>query len=290
MSGELGRRAASVFQELEDHFIRYADRKMSYDKDSFTAIRGITNQISSQHPEISICHGIMFWNPRISPVELASDLTIPYGFAFGLSWSHDWRNSGRPPRRRTQFPSWTWIGWEGCLEPWIHRIQGEDSYGASDGLFMYQNESGDFQEISNFNAYDLSDPGPTRLFVSGKCYRVRIKGFQLTESGFYINDISINDRSLRHWTGVKRWNIPGLVDPRWKFSPSYGQMYNSHMLNVYEEDIIGLYVGGSSDRTALMVIGRSPFGHDYFERYGFLSAQKIWFENLVAEEKQFWLG
>lgn len=89
----------------------YSSRELTYDSDSLIAFEGIIQRYSKlEHPLTAIC-GIPYpakWGDRILYC------------CWALTWIHTkscWVSSRRP-RRRQQFPSWTWAGWAGAVETW----------------------------------------------------------------------------------------------------------------------------------------------------------------------------
>ncbi|KAG6362399.1 hypothetical protein INS49_010629 [Diaporthe citri] len=97
----------SVFQEYLSAVQDYSARDLSYDADSLNAFRGIIQRYSNlEEPVLSI------WG---LPYPARGD-KYRY-FYLGLTWAHtenNWENSRRP-KRRQEFPSWTWAGWSGTV-------------------------------------------------------------------------------------------------------------------------------------------------------------------------------
>ncbi|KAF2963781.1 hypothetical protein GQX73_g9801 [Xylaria multiplex] len=71
----------------------YSSRKLRYDYDALNAFQGVVRKFSREDPSLN-----NFW---------------------GLSYPH---NSKDGPRRRQNYPSWTWLGWEGEVQ---HEISSE---------------------------------------------------------------------------------------------------------------------------------------------------------------------
>ena len=73
----------------------YTEKNMSFDADALNAFSAILTCFQETHYQKGFVHGL--------PVE---DLPT------ALLWTHD---DGVEPRRRDDFPSWSWAGWEGAV-------------------------------------------------------------------------------------------------------------------------------------------------------------------------------
>lgn len=92
----------------------YSARKLTFAKDSLDAFRGIAQQFWYRKHAVHNIWGLPY-------------LTLPaergLGFVYSLAWHHTtscWDLS-QSPHRRSQFPSWSWAGWEGEIRyqmPW----------------------------------------------------------------------------------------------------------------------------------------------------------------------------
>ncbi|KAI1751519.1 heterokaryon incompatibility protein-domain-containing protein [Xylaria castorea] len=125
---------------------QYSQRTLTFDDDSLTAFSGIIRMLESNNSTFPVRHiwGIPFFHPdddhlshdisrstyqsfqvapfwrTLSPgnvrsAQQADAEGVDY-LAFlmlGLGWRHDHRS--KPPRRRNNFPSWSWAGWEGSV-------------------------------------------------------------------------------------------------------------------------------------------------------------------------------
>ncbi|KAI0545929.1 heterokaryon incompatibility protein-domain-containing protein [Xylaria curta] len=98
---------------------QYTQRTLTFDDDSLTAFSGIIRMLESNNSTFPVRHiwGIPFFHPDDD--HLSHDVSLSIGtnyLAFlmlGLGWRHDHRS--KPPRRRKNFPSWSWTGWEGSV-------------------------------------------------------------------------------------------------------------------------------------------------------------------------------
>lgn len=88
----------------------YSTRSLTFDEDSLNAFTGVTRNLekSRMPPVRNIC-GIPFLHPRDVATPSCDYLQM---LLSGLSWRHK-PYSRTAPRRRQEFPSWSWAGWAG---------------------------------------------------------------------------------------------------------------------------------------------------------------------------------
>jgi hypothetical protein len=99
----------------------YSGRKLRYDQDSLNAFQGIIRQFSRRKIPFHEIWGVSY--PATDPSWDRTTFLVS-----SLTWSHVqscWNNS-RSPRRRPEFPSWSWAGWAGKVE--YRRFQGLSSF------------------------------------------------------------------------------------------------------------------------------------------------------------------
>ncbi|KAJ4354417.1 uncharacterized protein N0V89_006153 [Didymosphaeria variabile] len=97
---------------------KYSQRDLTFDTDSLNAFAGVSRHLRDSHPQLSHIFGIPYMVPSNAPLALGS--AEKYMFYF-LSWIH---NRGAPPRKRLDFPSWTWAGWAGGMGWMTGRLDG----------------------------------------------------------------------------------------------------------------------------------------------------------------------
>ncbi len=88
---------------------RYSARTLRYDQDSLHAFRGVMR--SYEKRKLSPIRQL--WGV---PLPVVDDFAESWRyFADGLTWCHrhTWRDAANAPRRRSQFPTWPWAGWQG---------------------------------------------------------------------------------------------------------------------------------------------------------------------------------
>lgn len=82
----------------------YTKRTLTFDSDSLVAFAGVAHYLQRSEPKVSHLYGIPYM-----PSALDSGGDEGY-IVYSLCWFH---NGDSAPRRRAQFPSWTWAGWAG---------------------------------------------------------------------------------------------------------------------------------------------------------------------------------
>ena len=96
----------------------YTARSMSYDEDAISGILGVLAALRLDH---SIYH---FWglpfsdDPKMRTLRYRprhTSLLCGFGLAQALLWNH-----AVPARRRPDFPSWSWAGWDGAIHIQVH--------------------------------------------------------------------------------------------------------------------------------------------------------------------------
>lgn len=89
----------------------YSLRCMTFDTDALAALEGILRRFQASPAFVYNIFGIPLVLEEGSRGDKDTLLDARL-FTAGLSWHH-----GGSARRRTQFPSWTWAGWEGGVQP-----------------------------------------------------------------------------------------------------------------------------------------------------------------------------
>ncbi len=104
-----GMSVAKAWERIE----AYTKRSMSYDEDAISGILGVLAALRLDH---SIYHfwGLLFSdNPEMRTLRHRpryTSLLCGFGLAQALLWQHE-----VPARRRPDFPSWSWAGWDGAI-------------------------------------------------------------------------------------------------------------------------------------------------------------------------------
>ncbi|KAF4465879.1 tol [Fusarium albosuccineum] len=99
-------RIASRMQDFFRTVQQYTTRDLSFETDSLNAAIGIMRFLSKKEPRILNFVGLPYYAPADS-----DEFIEPCLFA-SLSWYHRFDSA---PRRRADFPSWTWAGWAGAI-------------------------------------------------------------------------------------------------------------------------------------------------------------------------------
>lgn len=94
---------------------QYTARQLRYDNDSLNAFAGIVRRFENQKKPVYQTWGIPFLPPDMLKESKDGPPLQPNSLIPGLSWSHihDCWDESDAPRRRSQFPSWSWAGWAG---------------------------------------------------------------------------------------------------------------------------------------------------------------------------------
>lgn len=101
-----------VFHQYISAVEDYTSRDLSYDADSLNAFRGIIERYSKLEQPLNAIWGMPY---------LAQGTHRNVYFSAFLTWTHIhscW-DGAKGPRRRREFPSWTWAGWAGAVQ--IHQ-------------------------------------------------------------------------------------------------------------------------------------------------------------------------
>lgn len=98
-----------VFEHYLSAIQSYSSRHLRYDSDSLNAFQGIIQRYSEFQKPFNAIWGV--------PYPAQEEERAAY-FRCALTWCHasqsNWKKSTEP-RRRPEFPSWTWAGWEGAV-------------------------------------------------------------------------------------------------------------------------------------------------------------------------------
>jgi hypothetical protein len=119
--------------QLQHRIVQYTERQLSYSQDSLNAILGIFADYEEQQEALASS-----WRPRpevplvlSSPLDMAPQPSHIWGLplqrgASMLLWHHPLP----PKQRRSDFPSWSWTGWEGGIKfedsSWLSRHSSTD--------------------------------------------------------------------------------------------------------------------------------------------------------------------
>lgn len=179
---------SSVLRQIE----QYSLRELSYSSDSFNAFRGILNYYTSGRfiatPATHLAWGL-----------IAEKARSEEGLCVYLNWYHH-----TPAKRRYEFPSWAWTGWDGPLtfgegilvrDKVVHRrsfvplpeLSWEVSFEAECGKTM---EISDFASICSINAHvgnsglhsRSSESSPRRLLITCQLLPIQFRKVNLTKA------------------------------------------------------------------------------------------------------------
>jgi hypothetical protein len=97
----------AYLQNFYSNLVQYKRRQLTYDSDSLNAFKGILAR--------SPFHS--FWGIPIPTVTSSTDSVFTRGLWWRTKFNNEFPGS---LRRRHAFPSWSWAGWAGEIEPGIH--------------------------------------------------------------------------------------------------------------------------------------------------------------------------
>lgn len=106
---------AEQFYQYLSYANEYSGRQLKYDKDAMNAFQGIVRRYSKSLYSIRSNWGLPYPTRTDSRQNTANHEEMIRWFAWALCWHHErtcW-DEAKKPRRRSGFPSWSWVGWEG---------------------------------------------------------------------------------------------------------------------------------------------------------------------------------
>ncbi|KAF7925843.1 hypothetical protein EAE99_005878 [Botrytis elliptica] len=161
---------------LQLRIVKYTRRHLSYPRDSLDAFLGV---FAAYERERAAC-------PKVSVViDLASRSVCLPSHAWGLPFKHGvpllhWYHPEPPKRRRPDFPTWSWSGWEGGIEFEDHYLT--NSYEFTD--LTYAPISVEIPDKST----DFYEQKTKCLYVTGPLAKLKLVGAnQLPNSGEFPN-------------------------------------------------------------------------------------------------------
>ncbi|KAE9576890.1 hypothetical protein CGMCC3_g7076 [Colletotrichum fructicola] len=92
---------------------QYSRRILSFDEDGMNAFGGIIKRLESTTDfPVRQIWGIPFFHPKDDIIASVGNVDYSGYLLTALAWRHELY---KPTRRRKQFPSWSWMGWEGSV-------------------------------------------------------------------------------------------------------------------------------------------------------------------------------
>ncbi|TGO80472.1 hypothetical protein BELL_0006g00050 [Botrytis elliptica] len=161
---------------LQLRIVKYTRRHLSYPQDSLDAFLGVFAAYERQRaacPEVSVV------------IDSASRSVCLPSHAWGLTFIDGvpllhWYHPEPPKRRRPDFPTWSWSGWEGGIEFEDHYLT--NSYGSTDLTYAPI-----FVEIPD-KSTDFYEQKTKCLYVTGPLAKLKLVGAnQLPSSGEFPN-------------------------------------------------------------------------------------------------------
>jgi hypothetical protein len=108
-------------KRLDAHIRAYTGRKLTNGGDSLNAFLGVAARYAAREEGLALVQGIPVWTGMFADGRRPA---LQHTFAFSVSvWFHVARPVARRAElyvancpRREQFPTWSWIGWEGVVD------------------------------------------------------------------------------------------------------------------------------------------------------------------------------
>jgi hypothetical protein len=232
------------YRDIKGHIMEFSKRKLSYDSDVLNAMLGIFNSLKGSK-------GKLVRNLYGMPVKVGSkDLVLP------LCWYHS-----DPARRRDDFPSWSWAGWDGGVEmaygyadvhvPEHCEIKLQDQVGVMSSL----------DHVVHSPVSSLTGGRREPLFVTGKTIKVTLTEKSLSD----LND-SFSEESQKGTVGFL--NGYHALLPITKDITAFVYAYLDLEI-LPETEIVGLILGKQSSTTGVGILLLQPHG-EYYQRIGIL--------------------
>lgn len=111
-----GRRDIPQRAQVYTHIQEYTQREMSRQSDALNALLGVLHKLQD-HDDEPIYHlcGV--------PIFLVDNNTLSQSFLLGLNWWFRENPRGRNVKRRNDFPSWSWTGWDGAISYFSNMLE-----------------------------------------------------------------------------------------------------------------------------------------------------------------------
>lgn len=103
----------------EELVVQYTSRVLTFPDDAFNALKGVWSRLETMEPRLRHVCGLphtLIGETDIQPYDFRHEgvvrgYTTETNFWRSLSWYHTYE----APVRRSQFPSWSWLGWAGQI-------------------------------------------------------------------------------------------------------------------------------------------------------------------------------
>jgi Heterokaryon incompatibility protein (HET) len=269
----------SVFQIFEEHVMNYTRRKMTYDSDSLNAIQAVLESFKRNISGLDFCFGLPITSIYgVLPEQRGLLPTV--SFAHSLNWTHGTRLDVISSRRRPEFPSWSWTGWEGDVVGWLHHFDPDwepDSYTS----FQYLNWKGETQLMDELAGRCHIDTHPRKILVTAKCVLVKFKYQLHTE-----NLEGLESSYAYYLDGGEANNSVACLHPTRRASNS--QDWHSRLLGEsWNAFPLGSHSANQSQQTMLVVGSINPEDQHY-ERIGIFLNPGLTFSHSSLD--RFWMA
>lgn len=244
---------------------QYTARDLTYAADSLNAFTGIIRKFTTPGTHLSQIRGVPLCHRRISAAG---------SFRNGLGWSHKTPACGARdhPRRRPEFPSWSWAGWAGEIQYKTTFFDGRLSKLSHwrDNYYLADDRSVDIETGSGLKfsvaAYINKATGLPQDTVSPAA--IHLQAYLLPPSAFSYDvfpttKLRVLQYPARLALSVGPWDIPHFIQS---------------LRNTDQRRCI--YLGEFSDTMSIMVLMVLEAKDDSWSRIGLVHVDQASFKDL----------
>lgn len=267
----------AVLLSLGDHIMQYTSRDLTFDSDSLNAISAILRQFQLQGVEF--LHGLplRLHHKRSGSEKLVYDR---YNFAYSLCWTHV-STQGNPPRRREEFPSWSWAGWTGSVS-WLPHESEEFHSSTSEVLEL------GYDVTPSVLSSIPEQRGDARLSDKmGNLLHVRATALHLQFETEQSSDDST--RSKQPSLFLRSSQLSGIIPLYITRHTAPGQDFQQRLST---DTWTGLVLGHGkrSEVRYVLVAGKINLGDPFLERVGVMKVPDQWYNKQERHNTHFLLG
>jgi hypothetical protein len=171
-------------QSFEYNVLQYSARHLSYDSDALNAFRGILRDTNTILHTWGVPCGYPGYEDQFQSGGAFYKSTLDIGY--GMSWTHGTDPEISLPRRRSEYPSWSWLGWKGAVT-WLVPSNAYSDFS------QHPYREADIR--TNWQPHKANKDPPRQLHITGDIINVRFEYLapsgqdtksRVKEAGFYI--------------------------------------------------------------------------------------------------------
>lgn len=286
---------------FEYHVNQYTQRKLTFDSDSLCAVQSVLDRF--QHEQNSIEHmcGIPFkaipnvvhtWDANANPNEEEYDFNI----LTDLAWTHG--STKRPIKRRAEFPSWSWAGWEGPVTWLIHDLRIEMDLDVDPDIFYRPAQVLDFAGAQyaprkRWSKWRLRDgyDFPTVLEIDRDWLKVMVvkSGHEhATDATYHLAPLSYHEDQKSGKSSTSAWpqymvHVTLTYEDAASACMTGEVCFGTDVIRDPQREIVYLLLACVTSRT----IGGAE---GVYERFGVAVVDLWWYNAQMTEKKSILLG